>query len=262
MHDWNALWHTHHGYRAPYDGAQHDLNDLAEQLGARRIKSADGPGDVAVYESADAYLLLGHDHGTQLLTLPKHALYRIDVAFAADAPAGPRVEVRVANAGTGEHETWSEPVRIDAAGSIWLGHLSLAEGTMPPMPFDTLSFTDNARFRDLLYSAWQRALPELDRQVREWRRGGTASPQTAARYQAILRHEQAALARRFDAAERQAIAAALSGMDFSQPEACRGLWLVLERYWLDHPAPAGADALLEKMRALGFAQELALVESL
>lgn len=262
MYDWNALWHTHHGYRAPYDGTHDDINDLAGELGARRVKTAGGPGDVAVYERDDAYLLFGHDHGTQLLTLPKHALYQIDVAFAADAPAGPRVEVRVDNPGTGEHETWHEAVRVDETGAIWLGSLSLAEGTMPPMPFDALSFTDNARFRDLLYSAWQRALPELAEQVRAWREGDAASPRAAARYQAMLRYEQAALARLFTGEERKTIAAALSGLDFSQPEACRGLWLAVERYWLTHPAPAGAEDLLEKLRRLGFAQELALVESL
>ena len=62
MYDWNALWHTHQGYRTGYTAPQDDINNLAAELGAKQIKAAKNRGDIAVYQTDDQFILVGHVH--------------------------------------------------------------------------------------------------------------------------------------------------------------------------------------------------------
>ncbi|TDR71613.1 hypothetical protein [Paludibacterium purpuratum] len=260
MYDWNTLWHTHQGYRTGYAAGQEDINQLAGELNAQLVKPAAHQSDVAVYDQGDQFLLLGHDHGLQLLSLAKHALYDIQVRFLPDSAAEPCVEVHVRNLATQEEDSWRAPVRRDEQGQVWLGKRLLAEGTMPPMPFDGLSFTDNARFRDLLYSAWQHALPRLTQEISGWRPGAAIAARSQARYQALMRFEQARLALRFGDTARQRLSLALADSDFDEASDCRGLWLHVEKWWLDHAPEEDMSELIAALRALDYAGEIALVE--
>jgi hypothetical protein len=264
MYDWNALWHQHQGYRTGYFKPADDVNTLATELDARLVKPARDSKDFAVYENDDAFLLLGHDNGLQMLTLARHALFDVTIRFVAvaenDVPA-PCIEVRARNQASGEADSWFGAVHKDEQGRAWLDHALLAEGTMPAMPFDALSFTDNARFRDILYSAWQKALPALCAEIDGWAPGGDRTRVALERYAAIIHYEQARLRHRFSEAERELIGRALQGVRLDDAAACRGLWLQVERWWLAHAAERDLADLIARLRALSPAEEFALIES-
>ncbi|MBV8046330.1 MAG: hypothetical protein JO171_04225 [Paludibacterium sp.] len=260
MYDWNALWHTHQGYRTGHAAGQEDINQLGGELSATLIKPAAHAGDIAVYDQGDQFLLVGHDQGLQLLHLAKHALFDIQARFLPDSGAEPCIEVYVKNQATQEEDSWRSPVHRDEQGQIRLGKRLLSEGTMPPMPFDNLSFTDNARFRDLLYSAWQDALPRLQQETAAWRPGGADTSGALARYQALMRFEQARLGLRFGETARARLSAALADCRFDDPADCRGLWLRVEKWWLDHAAEEDMSELISALASLDYASEIALVE--
>jgi hypothetical protein len=266
MYDWNALWHKHEGYRTGYASAQDDINEMASDLNAKRIRSAHDRQDIAVYETDDLFVLVGHQNGLQILNLPKHTLHDIDVRFVTKDEGAdislPYLEVRVTNRATRDDAVWRETVRRDEASRTWIGKRLLSEGIMPAMPFDDLSFTDQSLFRDALYQAWQQGLERLSPQINAWVPHADLDKQSLARYAAILKHEQAVLARQFSAEERAAIAAALSGQSFAEPAACRGVWLKVEARLMESECPVNADALLEKLQKLTYSQEVALIESL
>ena len=75
-------------------------------------------------------------------------------------------------------------------------------------------------------------------------------------------HEQALLTRLFSDAERQFIAQALAKHKLDDPSACRGLWLKIEANLMEADPDLNIEPLLDKMRKLSYAQELALIESL
>ncbi|BEV71105.1 MULTISPECIES: hypothetical protein [unclassified Paludibacterium] len=260
MYDWNALWHCHQGYRTGYDSPQQDINQLAAELGAQLVKPASHPGDVAVYDQGEQFLLVGHEQGLQLLHLAKHALFDIQVRFVPDLAPAPCVEVYVRNQATGEEDSWRTEVRREADGQIWLGKRLLSEGSMPAMPFDALSFTDNARFRDLLYNAWQQALPRLQQEIGNWRPQADLEARQLARYRALLQVEQARMKHRFDQQACDRLRLALAGHHFDQPQDCRGLWLIVEHYWVSQAAEQDWRPLLDTLRSLDFAAEIALIE--
>lgn len=267
MYDWNALWHLHQGYRTGYFKPADDLNALASELGARLVKAAHGPTDIAVYENDDSYMLLGHAKGLQMLTLARHALFDIAIRHLSrseSAQACPCIEVRASNLASGESATWLGPLHRDEQGRAWLEQAPLAEGVMPPLPFDELSFTDNARFRDLLYAAWQRALPELVAAA-EHDEPAAAHPDAdiaLGRYQAIIRHRQAGLRHQFSQEERELLRQALRDIALDQPTQCRGLWLHVERWWLEQAPDRDLTNLIARLRELDPAAEFALLELL
>lgn len=259
MYDWNTLWHTHQGYRTGYVGTD-DLNQLANALHAQLIKPAAAPGDVAVYDQGDQFLLLGHVPDLQVLTLAKHALFDIQVRFVPDAGATPCIEVHARNLATQEEESWRGDVRRDGDGQIWLDKSLLKEGIMPAMPFDGLSFTDHARFRDLLYNAWQAALPGLLHDIEHWQPGADLAARDLARYRALLHAEQTRLRHQLSEVECQQLRQALQSLDGTTPAQCRGLWLHVERWWLAQASELDLAPLIARLRQLDFAQELALID--
>ncbi|TIC87066.1 hypothetical protein [Crenobacter intestini] len=300
MYDWNALWHQHAGYRTGYtaksDTAEGELNALADELGARLIHPAKGPHDVAVYEEDGRFTLAGYHDGLQLLHIRKQELFDLTLHFVpeadgsdeADCPA-PRLELAVDNLATGEHGLWRAPVTKDKQGNIWIGNRRLDEGLMPAMSFDELSFTDNSRFRDALYEAWQHDLPALAPEIEAWfdpalraqaaqaAQAATASTEAPAagdarthemleRYAEIIRREQLMLSRRFDDAELKLVATVLEGVHFEEAASCRGLWLAIEARILDEELDrrfkVDGEALLDKLKALSYTQEVALIEAL
>lgn len=265
MYDWNALWHQHQGYRTGYFQPVDDINDMAAGLDARLIKPASGRSDIAVYENDQGFHLLGHDNGWQILSLGRNALFDVKIRFLprsdGTAPA-PCIEVLASNMASGENACWHGTIRKDEQNRAWLDNALLSEGVMPPMPFDELSFTDNARFRDILYGAWQRALPALQEEIDRWVPGAERLRLAGERYAAIVRYAQASLRHRFSDEERKLISGALQGIDLDQPEHCRGLWLHVERWWLAEAAERDLGDLLHRLRALDPAEEFALIELL
>ena len=101
MYDWNALWHLHQDYRTAYGLADRDINQLADALGGKLLKSARDSHDLAVYDTGSSYTLLRHDDGLQLLTLEKQQLFdiaiRLVTADEGQALALPYLEVLVDN---------------------------------------------------------------------------------------------------------------------------------------------------------------------
>lgn len=266
MYDWNALWNTHQGYRTGYVAPHEDINDLARELGASLIKPAKGHGDIAVYQADKQYTLVGHGDGLQILTLTPHAMFDINTRFVGQDEGQeikpPYIEVLVSNPATREQEAWRGAIRRDGEGRVWLEKQLLSEGVMPAMEFDSLSFTDLARFRDMLYSSWQLAMPKLQAEIDNWVPDAEQNQVRQARYQALIKHESAILGRIFTAEERQLIQRVLTRQQLGDPASCRGLWLKMEAEPLEADLKIDIEALLEKMRKLSYAQELALVETL
>lgn len=266
MYDWNALWNTHQGYRTGYVGPHEDINDLAQELGATLIKPAQTHSDIAVYQAGKQYTLIGHGDGLQILTLTPHSMFDISIHFIGSGNAqeikAPYIEVLVNNPATQEQEAWRGAIRRDNEGRTWLEKQLLSEGVMPAMEFDSLSFTDLARFRDMLYSSWQLALPKLQAEVENWVPDAELKQVRQARYLALVKHESAILGRIFSQEERQLIQRVLSQQQLDDPSSCRGLWLKMEAAPLESDLGIDIEVLLEKMRKLSYAQELALIETL
>jgi hypothetical protein len=271
MTDWKALWHTHQDYRTGYTTPVDNPNDLGQELQARLIKPAADALDIAVYRQDRGVMILGNEHGWQLLSLQDNMLFSIRHRLCVEQRQdqglpGYRVEVTVSHATSGEQASWHGAIRHDEQGQPWLENQLLAEGIMPEMPFDQLSFTDHARFRDLLYSRWQHFLPTLRQELAQSGQASHASRsdqvRQLARYQALVRHEQAGLVRLFSEQEQQWLQQALDLPGLDQPAHCRGLWLRLEEQIPQAPASLDTGQLLHKMRALSYAQELALLEAI
>lgn len=285
MYDWNALWHEHEAYRTGYAVQHNDANQLADALSAQLIKPAADIDDVAVYDSGDRYLLAGHQDGLQLLDIAKHSLFDITLRFVTEDEdqdiAPPYVEIHVDNLATEEQAVWRAAVSRDEEGRIWVGKRSLDENVIPAMPFDELSFTDNARFREELARVWHEDLPQLKPALEAWfQHGALSAPdeepahygdaarvqQICDRYAEIVRREQALLSRQFSDPELHLIAQVLKGVSFDDAAACRGVWLAVEariiEEELDQQWKVDGEKLLAKMKALSYAQEVALIEAL
>ncbi len=284
MYDWDALWHEHEGFRTGFGVQHNDANLLAEDLSATLIHPAQAADGVAVYETADKYILAGHDDGLQMVEVLKHGLFDITLRLVtedegADA-ALPYVEIHVDNLAMEEQAVWRGEVQLDDEGRIWVGKRTLNENVLPAMPFDELSFTDNARFRDELHRVWQEDLPQLRPLIEAWFKGEPLGEDDAPhhygdearvqqicdRYAEIVRREQAALSRLFSDAELGLIAHVLRSVRFEDAASCRGVWLAVEARILDEELDQrfklDGEALLSKMKTLGYAQEVALIEAL
>lgn len=285
MYDWDALWHEHEGYRTGFEVRHNDANQLAEELAARLIKPAQHPGDVAVYETADKFILAGHADGLQLLDVLKHGLFDITLRLVTEdegleQPAPPYVEIHVDNLATEEQAVWRGALSRDAAGQILLEDCALDGQSMPAMVFEQLSFADDARFRAELQRVWQEDLPPLQPLIvacfEQAALAGQAEPhhygdearvqQICDRYAEIVRREQVALSRQFSDAELQLIAHVLQNVRFEEAASCRGVWLAVEACMIDEELDQhfklDGEALLGKMKALSYAQEVALIEAL
>lgn len=284
MYDWDALWHEHEGYRSGFDVQHNDANQLADELSAKLLKPAQHPTDVAVYETADKFILAGHTDGLQLLEVFKHGLFDITLRLVSEDEglelALPYVEIHVDNLATEEQAVWRGVVRRDEEGCIWVDSRTLDEQVMPAMPFDELSFTDNARFRDELHRVWEEDLPSLRPLIEAWFDHTSLATEAEAhhygdesrvqqicdRYAEIVRREQAVLSRQFSDAELQLIAHVLQNVRFEEAASCRGVWLAVEACMIDEELDQhfklDGEALLNKMKALSYAQEVALIEAL
>ncbi|MBX9267158.1 hypothetical protein [Chromobacterium violaceum] len=285
MYDWNALWHEREAYRTGYNVHHADANELADALKAKLIHPASETNPVAVYEDQDRYVLAGHDGGLQLLEVMKHGLFDITLRFVSEdegqGVALPYVEIHVDNLATEEQAVWRGEARLDDEGRIWVGKRTLDEDVLPAMPFDELSFTDNAQFREELARVWHEDLPQLRPLIEAWFHHGGAIAETdepahygdaervqqmCDRYAEIVRREQSVLSRMFSDDELRLIAGVIAGIHFDSAASCRGVWLAVEARIiedeLDQQHQIDAEALLAKMKGLSYAQEVALIEAL
>ncbi|KJH66478.1 hypothetical protein [Chromobacterium violaceum] len=285
MYDWNALWHEREAYRTGYNVHHADANELADALKAKLIHPASETNPVAVYEDQDRYVLAGHDGGLQLLEVMKHGLFDITLRFVSEdegqGVALPYVEIHVDNLATEEQAVWRGEARLDDEGRIWVGKRTLDEDVLPAMPFDELSFTDNAQFREELARVWHEDLPQLRPLIEAWfHHGGAIAEadepahygdaervqQMCDRYAEIVRREQSVLSRMFSDDELRLIAGVIAGIHFDSAASCRGVWLAVEARIiedeLDQQHQIDAEALLAKMKGLSYAQEVALIEAL
>ena len=102
----------------------------------------------------------------------------------------------------------------------------------------------------------QPAEPPLDARIQEM----------CDRYAEIIRREQALLSRRFSDNELRLVADVLRSTRFETAESCRGLWLAVESRVLhdelDRQYEVDGEALLERLKTLGYTQEVALIEAL
>ncbi|MEN3032340.1 hypothetical protein [Chromobacterium amazonense] len=285
MYDWNALWHEREAYRTGFDIHHNDANELADALRAKLIHPAAHPEEVAVYENDDRYILAGHAGGLQLLEVLKHGLFDITLRFVTEDEGQnvplPYVEIHVDNLATEEQAVWRGEARLDDEGRIWVGKRTLDENVLPAMPFDELSFTDNAEFREALARVWHEDLPQLRPLIEAWFHHGGAAPaheepahygdadrvqQICDRYAEIVRREQALLSRQFSDDELRLIAGVIAGIHFDSAASCRGVWLAVEARIiddeLDQQFQIDSEALLGKLKNLSYAQEVALIEAL
>ncbi|SCK25308.1 hypothetical protein [Vogesella sp. LIG4] len=281
MYDWNALWHVHDKHRGGYRTPDADINQLADELQGKLLKSARDEHDLAVYDTGDDYTLLRHDNGLQMLRVAKHHLFDIGVrlvtADEGQALALPYLEVLVDNLATGEEAVWRGEVHCNDEGALSVNGETLRLDMPPRMQFD-LPFKDEARFAAALQEAWQDAAEHTTLDAAAWFNAEALehAPEEAPldariqqmcdRYAEIIRREQALLSRRFSDAELHLVAEVLRGVHFESAESCRGLWLAVEARVLhdelDHKYKVDGEALLEKLRALGYTQEVALIEAL
>jgi hypothetical protein len=284
MYDWNALWHEREAYRTGYDIHHNDANLLAEPLKARLIHPAESPDQVAVYEDQNRYILAGHADGLQLLEVFKRGLFDITLRFVGEDEGqdigAPYVELHVDNLATEEQAVWRGEARLDEAGRVWVGKRTLDENVLPAMPFDELSFTDHADFREALARVWHEDLPQLRPLIEAWFQHGELAAveepahygdqarvmQICDRYAEIVRREQAVLSRLFSDDELRLIAGVIGSVHFDSAASCRGVWLAVEARMiedeLDQQHQLDGEALLAKMKGLSYAQEVALIEAL
>lgn len=285
MYDWDALWHEHAGYRTGYTGEKNDLNELAEELSGTLVHPARDEAGVAVYDSGDNFVLVGHGDGLQILHVAKHALFDITLRFVgedegAETPL-PYVEILVDNLATGDEAVWRGAVTQGDDGAPLVAGCPLRGTTLPDMPFTELSFSQSERFRTALGQLWQEDIPQLRPLMETWFKGGNISirdntplplPDDARtremleRYAEIVHREQAVLSRLFSDNELHLIAEVLRDIHFETAASCRGVWLAVEARLihdeLDRKLEVDAQSLLERMKALSFAQEVALIEAL
>jgi hypothetical protein len=285
MYDWDALWHEHTGYRTGYTGEKNDLNELADELSGTLVHPAKDEAGVAVYDSGDSYVLVGHGDGLQILDIPKHALFDITLRFVTedeDADTSlPYVEILVDNLATGDEAAWRGAVTQGDDGAPLVAGCSLRSTIPPDMPFTELSFSRGERFRATLLQLWQEDIPQLKPLMDAWFKGEKALvmdsnsqplPEDARtremleRYAEIIHREQAVLSRLFSDNELHLIAEVLRDIHFESAASCRGVWLAVEARLihdeLDRELEVDAQSLLTRMKALSFAQEVALIEAL
>ncbi|WP_028535142.1 hypothetical protein [Paludibacterium yongneupense] len=285
MYDWNALWHEHQGYRTGHSGTRDDINRLADELGARLIRPAQAIGDTAVYDREDAFLLARLQDGLQLVEVAKHRLFDITPRLVEDDEgtglAPPYLEIRAENHATAESACWRGAISAGDDGTLLIDGHVLGQDREPAMRFPTLSFNDSADFRHALSHLWREELPvlhglfasALTPPATERQQTGALHPGDDARlseicdrYAEIVRREQATLSRLFDDNELHLIAAVLAELHFDSAASCRGLWLAIEARLIDDELDRKWEidlaSLLDRMKTLTYAQEIALIEAL
>jgi|GEM_PF-3198723 len=287
MYDWDALWHEHEGFRSGFDVHHNDANQLADHLAAKLMKAAQHPSDIAVYETADKFILAGHADGLQLLEVMKHGLFDITLRLVSEDEglelSLPYVEIHVDNLATEEQAVWRGELSRHEDDSIWIDQQPLDGQLDQPFPlhaFSQLSFARDAHFQQALQEVWQNDLPQLQALIQAWfqhaERSAESVPhhygdekrvqQICDRYAEIVRREQAALSRMFSDAELQLIAHMLHSVRFEEAASCRGVWLAVEARMIDEELDQhfklDGEALLVKMKALSYAQEVSLIEAL
>lgn len=285
MYDWDALWHEHEGFRTGYNLQHNDSNDLADALQASLIKPAKNTDDIAVYETDDNYLLAGHDNGLQLLEVSKHQLFDLTIRLVTEQEASdkplPYIEIHVDNLALEIQAVWQGSVTLGDDNTPYVEELVIGGDTMPNITFGNQLFEKGEVFSRELKRVWHEEIPQLIPLIQTWFIHGTLPVQgentayhygdeqrvqeICDRYAEIVRREQALLSRRFNDQELTLLAGVIASISFETPASCRGLWLAVEAWLIDHDTidPAiNADALLDKMKALSFSQEIALIEAL
>ncbi len=281
MYDWNALWHLHQDYRTAYGLADRDINQLADALGGKLLKSARDSHDLAVYDTGSSYTLLRHDDGLQLVTLEKQQLFdiaiRLVTADEGQALALPYLEVLVDNLATEEEAIWRAEVQCSEDGELVANGELLSPDTPPAMQL-AVSFAANPQFARALHDSWQESAEAITLDAAAWFNAEALEDQPAEppldariqemcdRYAEIIRREQALLSRRFSDNELRLVADVLRSTRFETAESCRGLWLAVESRVLhdelDRQYEVDGEALLERLKTLGYTQEVALIEAL
>ncbi|AXK40358.1 hypothetical protein [Crenobacter cavernae] len=282
MYDWNALWHENAGFRTGSDLTQEDLNGLEDALSATLFKAARDETDVAVYETPDRFILLGYQDGLQMLEVAKHTLFDLTLRVVTEdegqGMAPPYLEALIDNLATGESGEWRGVLTLNPDGIALVNGQALSPELLPDMLFPELAFTQTPHFRDQLAGRWREELtaelPMIEAALSGGADEGSADvglpparmQQIYDRYAEMVRREQANLSRVFTDAELQLVAALFKGVTFESAASCRGLWLVVEAQLIDQEPDrelqVDALALLEKMKGLSYAQEVALIEGL
>lgn len=282
MYDWNALWHAHQAHLQQLASQQLDVNQLAAELDAELRHPARNLHDVATYDAGDHFLLLRHDNGLQMLKLDKRQLFDIGIRLVTDDEgqpyALPYLEVLIDNLATGEEAIWRAEVDCSDDGELLANGEILEAERIPAIALPPLSFIDDSRFHHALQQAWQEAADGITLDAAAWFNTEALEDaeldtpldariqQMCDRYAEIIRREQALLSRRFDDAELMLIAEVLRGVSFETADSCRGLWLAVESRILhdelDRKHEVDGEALLAKLKQLGYTQEVALIEAL
>jgi hypothetical protein len=290
MYDWNALWHEQAGFRTGFSLEQpgleqpDDVNTLAEELGASLHKPARDLKDIAVYETPDRFILLSHQDGLQMLEVAKHTLFDLTLRVV-DSDEGhgielPYLEAIVDNLATAESGTWRGVLAHHPDGVPVVNGQLLSPDVLPDMVFPEIAYAQTPHFRSELAKRWHdelaAELPAVEAALAD---APAQEPQPVAetlgegrlheiyqRYAEIVRREQAHLSRLFSDEELHLIAAAFKGASFESAASCRGVWLLVEARMidedLDHAHQVDGQALLDKLKTLSYAQEVALIEAL
>lgn len=285
MYDWNALWHEHAGFRTGYKLEQpDDVNTLAEALSATLLKAANDPKDVAVYETPDRFILMGHQDGLQMIEVSKHTLFDLTLRIVTqDEGHGlelPYLEAMVDNLATAESGIWRGVLARHPEGVLLVNGHVLSPDVLPEMVFPEIAHAQTPHFRSELAKRWKEELtaelpaieaaladePHAVQQDVTQVLGEERWNEIYDRYAEIVRREQAHLSRLFADEELHLIAAAFKGVRFESAASCRGVWLVVEARLIDEELDktwqVEAAPLLEKLKNLSYAQEVALIEAL
>lgn len=284
MYDWNALWSELAGAGAGRPLEHSDVNTLADELSADLLKPARDVKDVAVYETLDRFILLGHQDGLQILEVSKHSLFDLTLRIVnEDEGHGitlPYLEAMVDNLATAESSVWRGALSIHPEGVLLVNGQALSPELLPDMVFPEVAYSQTPHFRDELAKRWREELSAelplieavLNGNVDADHSGSDEALSEARwreiyeRYAEIVRREQAYLSRLFSDDELHLIAAVLKGASFESAASCRGVWLAVEARLiedeLDRTWQVDAESLLERLKALSYAQEVALIEAL
>lgn len=284
MYDWNALWAEMAGAGTGKPLEHSDVNTLADELSADLLKPARDVKDVAVYETLDRFILLGHQDGLQMLEVSKHSLFDLTLRVVAEDEghglALPYLEAMVDNLATAESGVWRGALSVHPEGVLLVNGQALSPELLPDMVFPEVAYSQTPHFRDELAKRWREELtaelPLIQAVLsgeQEAAAGAVEGSLSEARwreiydrYAEIVRREQAYLSRLFSDDELRLIATVLKGASFESAASCRGVWLAVEAHLieeeLDRTLEVNAESLLARLKGLSYAQEVALIEAL
>ncbi len=275
MYDWEALWRDNQATITPLVPGR-----LPEALArARLIEDNRAPDGLTVYETEDMFLLIRQSRQPLLCVVDKRTLFDITLRLVdeEDDNDAPAVEWMVDNLATGESGSWQGPLSLDSNGDVRIAGRAPGRDPMPEMHFGPISFAQLPAFHSELSRLWQEDLVDLAPSLATELAGSTHRHETpgqghdrlqviAERYEMMVKHEQAVLGRRFSDTELRLLAGILRPITFETASSCRGLWLAVEAWLIDNdtrlPDGVDADLLLERLKALSYSQEVALIEAL